>query len=84
MERLGGLITREDLRRYRALERQPVRGTYRGCEICGMPPPSSGGIALVEMLNILEGYPIAALGFRSAESSHRLIEAMRRAYADRA
>jgi len=84
MERLGGLIRHEDLKRYRAVERKPVRGTYRGFDVIGMPPPSSGGVALLEMLNILEGYPLRDLGFRSAKESHVLIEAMRRAYADRA
>lgn len=84
MERLGGLIRREDLRRYRAVERKPVAGTYRGHEILSMPPPSSGGIAIIEMLHILEGYDLAALGVRSARASHLIIEAMRRAFADRA
>jgi gamma-glutamyltranspeptidase/glutathione hydrolase len=84
MERLGGLIRHDDLKRYRALERQPVRGAYRGFEVISMPPPSSGGVALLEMLNILEEYPLGELGFRGAREAHVLLEAMRRAYADRA
>jgi gamma-glutamyltranspeptidase/glutathione hydrolase len=84
MERLGGLITEADLAGYRAIERQPVAGSYRGFQVLSMPPPSSGGVALIAMLNILEGYDLASLGFRSAREAHLLIEAMRRAYADRA
>jgi gamma-glutamyltranspeptidase/glutathione hydrolase len=80
----GGLITQEDLERYEAIEREPIRGTYRGHEIISMPPPSSGGIVLVEMLNILENYDLSAMGHNSAEYLHVLTEAMRRAYADRA
>jgi gamma-glutamyltranspeptidase/glutathione hydrolase len=80
----GGLITRDDLARYQAKRREPVRGTYRGYEILSMPPPSSGGVALVEMLNILEGYDLKASGFGAAQTIHLMIEAMRRAYADRA
>jgi gamma-glutamyltranspeptidase/glutathione hydrolase len=84
MAKNGGLITREDLKAYRAKKRVPIRGTYRGYEILSMPPPSSGGIALVEMLNILEGYDLASEGFGSARGLHRMAEAMRRAYSDRA
>jgi gamma-glutamyltranspeptidase/glutathione hydrolase len=84
MERAGGVITLEDLARYRARERAPVRGTYRGWEILSMPPPSSGGVALVTMLNILEGYDVESLGHNTARSAHLLAEAMRRAYRDRA
>ncbi len=80
----GGLITREDLARYEALEREPVVGSYRGYEIVSMPPPSSGGVILVEMLNILEGFDLAGLGHNSAQYLHVLTESMRRAYADRA
>ncbi|NKB33036.1 MAG: gamma-glutamyltransferase [Pseudomonadales bacterium] len=80
----GGLITEEDLAQYQPVEREPIRGTYRGYEIVSMPPPSSGGVALVEMLNILEGYDLAELGHNSADYLHVLTEAMRRAYADRA
>jgi gamma-glutamyltranspeptidase/glutathione hydrolase len=84
MRRGGGLITEEDLARYEAKERTPVHGTYRGYDIISMPPPSSGGVAMVEMLNILEGYDLAAMGHMSAEYVHHVVEAMRRAYLDRA
>jgi gamma-glutamyltranspeptidase / glutathione hydrolase len=80
----GGLITRADLAAYQPKKRTPVSGTYRGYEIVGMPPISSGGVGLLEQLNILEGYDLKALGFRSAGSTHVLIEAMRRSFADRA
>ncbi len=82
--RYGGLITAADLKAYRVVEREPVRGTYRGYEIISMPPPSSGGTHLIEMLNILEGYDLRPLGHNSAAYIHWLAEAMRRAYADRA
>ena len=84
MKRLGGIIVDEDLRRYRAAERKPVLGSYRGFEIIGMPPPSSGGVALIEMLNILEGYDLGGAGLRGVREVHLLVEAMRRAFADRA
>ncbi len=84
MRRGGGLITTEDLAKYEAKERTPIRGAYRGYEVISMPPPSSGGIALVEMLNILEGYDLRALGHNSAPHLHYLAEAMRRAFKDRA
>jgi gamma-glutamyltranspeptidase/glutathione hydrolase len=84
MRREGGLITEEDLAAYRAVERDPVRGRFRGYDIITMPPPSSGGVALVQMLNILEGYDLASMGHNSAETIHFLVEAMRRAYRDRA
>src|SRR5437667_10243967 len=80
----GGLITADDLARYEVKEREPVRGTYRGYEIISAPPPSSGGIALIEMLNILEGYDLAKFGNRSAEAIHLTAEAFRRAFLDRA
>ena len=76
-------MTADDLKNYRAIERAVVRGTYRGYDIVSMPPPSSGGVALIEMLNILEGYDLAKLG-RGEQSLHDMIEAMKRAYADRA
>lgn len=84
MRRGGGIMTEEDLARYEAKEREPVRGTYRGYEVIGMPPPSSGGVALIQMLNILEGYDLSAMGHLSAEHVHHMAEAMRRAYRDRA
>jgi gamma-glutamyltranspeptidase/glutathione hydrolase len=80
----GGLITRADLRAYKPVERAPIRGTYRGYDVISMPPPSSGGIALVEMLNVLEGFDLAASGHQAASSVHVIAEAMRRAFADRA
>src|SRR5580765_4664630 len=80
----GGIITKEDLAAYEAKERAPVKGTFRGYEIAAMPPPSSGGVALIEMLNILESFDLKAKGFDSAEARHLEIEAMRRAYLDRA
>src|SRR5664279_1810143 len=79
----GGIMTVDDLKNYRAVERAPVRGTYRGYDIVSMPPPSSGGVHLIEMLNILEGYDLGKLG-RGEQSLHTMIEAMKRAYADRA
>jgi gamma-glutamyltranspeptidase/glutathione hydrolase len=79
----GGIMTKDDLKNYRALERPVVRGTYRGYDIVSMPPPSSGGVHLIEMLNILEGDDLGKLG-RGEKSLHLLIEAMKRAYADRA
>ncbi len=84
MSRGGGVITEEDLARYEAQERTPIRGTYRGYDIISMPPPSSGGVALVEMLNVLEGYGLEAMGHNSAAYIHHLAEAMRLAYRDRA
>ena len=84
MADIGGIITEEDLALYEAVEREPIRGEYRGHEVISMPPPSSGGVVLVEMLNILEGYDLAAMGHNSAQYLHVLTETMRRAYADRA
>ena len=84
MQKGGGLVTAEDLAAYEVKERQPIRGTYRGYEVISAPPPSSGGVALVEMLNILEGYDLAKQGNRSAESIHLTAEAFQRAFFDRA
>lgn len=84
MRRGRGLITEADLELYQARERTPVRGTYRGYEIISMPPPSSGGVALVTMLNILEGYDLAGMGHNTAPYLHHVAEAMRRAFRDRA
>ncbi len=80
----GGIITAQDLAKYEAIEREPIRGSYRGYEIISMPPPSSGGVVLVEMLNILEGFDLKAMGHNSAQYLHVVTESMRRAYADRA
>ncbi|MGC2696801.1 MAG: gamma-glutamyltransferase [Candidatus Angelobacter sp.] len=84
IKRGGGLVTAEDLAEYEVKERQPIRGTYRGYEIISAPPPSSGGITLVEALNILEGYDLGKMGDRSADSIHLTVEAFRRAFYDRA
>lgn len=80
----GGILTREDLRSYRAESRTPVRGSYRGLDIVSMPLPSSGGTVLIETLNILEGFDLRGMGAGSVDGLHVLIEAMKRAYADRA
>jgi gamma-glutamyltranspeptidase / glutathione hydrolase len=84
MEAHGGLITREDLKAYRAMERIPLRGNYRGVEVVVVPPPTSGGVILLQMLNVLEGFPLAKNGFGSAATLHLLAETMRRGFADRA
>jgi gamma-glutamyltranspeptidase/glutathione hydrolase len=84
MRRHNGLITLADLKNYRAKERPASRGTYRGHEVISMSPPSSGGVAMLSMLNILEGYNVRQAGWASSEKYHLLIESMRRAFADRA
>jgi gamma-glutamyltranspeptidase/glutathione hydrolase len=78
----GGVMTANDLKDYRAIEREPVRGNYRGYDIVSMPPPSSGGVALIEMLNIIEGYDLARQD--RAQALYLMVETMKRAYADRA
>jgi len=83
MKAHNGLITLEDLKNYQPKERTPVRGTYRGYEIISMPPPSSGGIVLLQTLNILEKYDLRRMGWASSEKYHILTEGMRRAFADR-
>lgn len=83
MTRDGGYMTLEDLGRYNAVERKPLRGEYRGYEIVSMPPSSSGGTALMQMLNILENIDLNKLGWGSSKYYHYLVEAMRRVYADR-
>jgi len=80
----GGLITTADLAAYEVKEREPIRGSYRGYDIISAPPPSSGGVALVEILNILEGFDLAKFGNRSADAIHLEAEAFRRAFYDRA
>src|SRR5581483_3252116 len=82
VRKAGGIMTADDLKNYRAVVRKPVRGTYRGYDIVSMPPPSSGGVHLIKMLNILEGFDLAKLA--REEALHDMIEAMKRAYADRA
>ena len=83
MKAHAGSITADDLKNYRAVERQPLRGSYRGCEIISLPPPSSGGIVMLEVLNMLEGYDIRSMQSNSAAKFHVVTEAMRRAFADR-
>ncbi len=78
-----GIVTKTDLEMYEAKERIPLVGSYRGYEIISMPPPSSGGICLLYLLNILENYDLKSFGFQSAESVNIMVEAMRRVYADR-
>ena len=80
----GGIMTLDDLKSYQPIIRAPVRGTYRGYDVVSMPLPSSGGVVLLEMLNILEGFPMSDMKQGSAPSLHVMIEAMKRAYADRA
>ncbi|MCI0387699.1 MAG: gamma-glutamyltransferase [Acidobacteria bacterium] len=77
-------MTVEDLNNYKVVEREPLRATYRGHEIITMPPPSSGGVAMIEMLNILERYDLKSMGAGSSQAIHLMVEAMRRAFADRA
>ncbi len=83
MERHGGLITHQDLANYRVQTRAAVTGDYRGYQVASMPPPSSGGVHIIQMLNMLESFPMAQYGAGSAQSVHVLAETMKRAYADR-
>ncbi|HYS54758.1 MAG TPA: gamma-glutamyltransferase [Thermoanaerobaculia bacterium] len=80
----GGIVTADDFARYQPTVRKPLHGTYRGYDIITMPPPSSGGIALIEMLNMLEPTDVKSLGWHSSQEVHAVVEVMRRAYADRA
>ena len=84
IQRGGGLVTEQDLRDYEVKEREPIHGTYRGYQIYSAPPPSSGGIALMEILNILEGWDLGKMGPRSAQSIHLTVEAFRRVMMHRA
>lgn len=84
LSRHNGLMTLADLRGYVARERQPLRGNYRGYDVISMPPPSSGGAVLIEMLNILEGYDLKKMDWASSDRYHLMTESMRRAFADRA
>ena len=84
MARAGGYLTMDDLTRYRTIDREALRGTYRGHEIVGPPPPSSGPLHIIQMLNILEGYDIGGLGFAAADTLHLLAEVLKIAFADRA
>jgi gamma-glutamyltranspeptidase/glutathione hydrolase len=83
MQKNGGIVSAEDLKEYAVADRQPIVGTYRGAKIVSMPPPSSGGVHLVQMLNVLEHFPMSDFGANSAASIHLMTEAMRFAYADR-
>jgi len=83
MKQNGGLITSHDLKSYKAVTRKPVQGEYRGYKIYSMPPPSSGGVHLIQMLNILEEFPLSSFGHNTAKTIHILTEAMKYAYADR-
>ncbi len=84
MKRGGGFITKDDLASYRVIERTPLKGSYRGYEVYSIPPPSSGGICLIGLLNILEGYDLNSMGFHSSSAVHNMAEAMKCVYADRA
>ena len=84
MKKNGGLITKTDLEKYSAIERKPIKGTYKEFEIYSMPPPSSGGVALVEMMNMLELVDLDSIEFNSTDYVHLIAEVMRRAFADRA
>ena len=84
MEANDGLITTDDLAGYAPVEREVLHGTYRGFEILTMPPPSSGGIALIQMLHMLEPHDLTAMGFQGTDTLHLMTEAMRRAFRDRA
>jgi gamma-glutamyltranspeptidase / glutathione hydrolase len=84
MAREGGLLTLTDLLRYRTIERAPVRGTYRGIDVTGCPPPTGGGVHLIQILNILEGHDVTGLGFGTVDGIHLLAEALKIAFADRA
>jgi gamma-glutamyltranspeptidase/glutathione hydrolase len=84
MKKNGGIITKKDLAKYEAIEREPMKGSYKGYDIYSMPPPSSGGVALIEMMNLMELADLQTMEFNSAEHLHLVAEAMRRAFADRA
>ncbi|MFB2662084.1 gamma-glutamyltransferase [Shewanella mangrovisoli] len=79
----GGIMTLADLQHYKAVEREPVRGQYRGYEVVSMPPPSSGGVHIIEMLNVLQQFPIDKFGHNTAQTIHVMAETMKHAYADR-
>jgi gamma-glutamyltranspeptidase / glutathione hydrolase len=83
MQRQQGLVTKQDLKNYKVVEREPVKGDYRGYQIVSMPPPSSGGAHIVQMLNILQRYPLKEMGHNSAQTIHLMAETMKLAYADR-
>jgi len=84
MQRIGGLLTQDDLDQYRVIDRVPATGSFQGTRIYSMPPPSSGGVLLVQMLNVLSGFPLQKLGFQTPGATHILTETLRRAFRDRA
>ncbi|MFV0594691.1 gamma-glutamyltransferase [Shewanella sp.] len=83
VQEAGGIMTLEDLKHYKAVEREPVRGQYRGYDVVSMPPPSSGGVHIIEMLNVLQQFPIDKFGHNTAQTIHVMAETMKHAYADR-
>jgi len=83
IQEAGGIVTENDLKNYHSVDRKAIEGTYRGYQVFSMPPPSSGGVHIVQILNMLENYDITAMGHNSAQHIHTLVESMRRAYADR-
>jgi len=83
IQQSGGVVTKEDLKNYHSVDRKAIEGTYRGYQVFSMPPPSSGGVHIVQILNMLENYDIEKMGHNSAQHIHTLVESMRRAYADR-
>ncbi|PWF64850.1 gamma-glutamyltransferase [Shewanella sp. BC20] len=83
VQEAGGIMTLADLQHYKAVEREPVRGQYRGYEVISMPPPSSGGVHIIEMLNVLQQFPIDQFGHNTAQTIHVMAETMKHAYADR-
>lgn len=84
MKENGGLITKKDLSKYEAIERKPIKGNYKGYDIFSMPPPSSGGVTLIQMMNMMENYDLSEIDFNSTSYIHLLAEVMRRGFADRA
>lgn len=83
VQEAGGIMTLEDLKNYKVVEREPVRGEYRGYEVVSMPPPSSGGVHIIEMLNVLQQFPIDKFGHNTAQTLHLMTETMKQAYSDR-
>lgn len=83
IQEANGIVTEQDLENYNVVERKAIQGTYRGYEVFSMPPPSSGGVHIVQILNMLENYDLSAMGHNSAQHIHTMVESMRRAYADR-
>ena len=83
IQQAHGIVTEQDLENYNVVERKAIQGSYRGYEVFSMPPPSSGGVHIVQILNMLENYDLSAMGHNSAQHIHTLVESMRRAYADR-